>query len=235
MSSVGLGRVHVPDARDSRFPMGAILPTATPRTHRYWNSQRWNGDQGGTSQCVVYSWAHWAERPNNRVTPWRSNGGHLWDRDRKTYVYHGQRPLIDLDMAYNWAQRNDEWAGEAYDGTSVRAGAKYMQAQRLISNYYWAYDLNTINKAILERGPVVVGTAWMMDMFRLNDKGFISATGPEVGGHAYVLDGVNTVDKFYRIKNSWGKNWGRSGYARISFADMDILLSNYGEACLAIQ
>jgi hypothetical protein len=237
MSLAGLGRLYIPDGLDGRFPASAVLPPKAERSFRYWNSNRWWGDQGGTSQCVAYSWAHWAERPANRTTPWRSAGGHLptgRPSDRR-WAFHGQRPVFDLDHGYNWMQRNDYWEGEDYDGTSVRAGAQYLRNQGLLDRFYWAHSVNEISRALLEVGPVVVGTDWMMDMFIVNNAGWITATGESAGGHAYLLDGVNTRHKFFRIKNTWGRTWGKQGFARISFDDMDKLLSNYGEACIAIQ
>ena len=70
-------------------------------------------------------------------------------------------------------------------------------------------------------------------MFFPNKKGKITATGSDMGGHAYLLDGVNTKTGLLRIKNSWGRDWGKKGFAYISIDDMDMLLQDYGEACLA--
>lgn len=213
--------------------MSTVLRRGSGRTFKYWNSNRWWGDQGGTSQCVVYTAAHMVERPNNRTTPWQSQGGHAlkWNGWR----FDGQEPLINLDDAYNWAQLNDEWPGTDYDGTSVRAGMKYLQRQGLITGYHWAYDNNTIINALLYNGPVSVGTMWTMDMFITNSRGFTRPTGEDAGGHAYLLDGVNTRHKFYRFKNSWGRNWGRYGHGYITFDDFDILLKNWGEAAIVTR
>lgn len=228
----GLGRLLVEDERDAQYPMAAQLRGRSDRTFRFWNANRWWGDQGGTSQCVVYSWAHLAERPANRTTPWQSVGGHQLVNGQ--WLFHGQRPVIDLDLAYNWAQRNDYWDGEAYDGTSVRAGAKYMLGQGLISGYTWTHSVSELAQAVLQRGPVVVGTDWTMDMFVGDSQGYITPTGESAGGHAYLLDGVNMTHRFFRIKNSWGRAWNQQGFARIRFDDMQTLLDNYGEACLPV-
>lgn len=233
-SNAGPGRLYVPDERDKNYPMQAVLrASSSTRSFRYWNAMRWWGDQGGTSMCVPYSWTHWAERPNTRTTPWLSQGGHVFDYDEGRYTFRGQQPVVDLDNGYNWMQRNDYWPGENYEGTSVRAGAQYLQQLGLVSSYYWAYDVTTIAQAIMEHGPVVVGTNWTMDMFVTDSKRFISPTGESAGGHAYLLDGVAVRNRFFRIKNSWGRNWGFKGFAKISFDDLQFLLDDYGEACLA--
>jgi C1A family cysteine protease len=236
MSNEGLGRVYLPQEQEDnqRFPMAAQVPARSPRTFRYWNSNRWWGDQGGTSQCVAYTMAHAVERPDNRTTPWRSSGGHQRNRLGQ-WVFQGQQPLIDLDAGYKWMQQNDYWPGEDYDGTSVRAGADYLRKHGLIKSYHWGYDVDTIARAVLESGPVAVGTMWTMDMFVVSSKGFITPTGSDAGGHAYLLDGVNIRHRFFRLKNSWGRNWGQQGHARISFADMQSLLDEHGEGCILVR
>lgn len=87
---------------------------------------------------------------------------------------------------------------------------------------------------MLYKGPVVVGTYWLRDMFYPNN-GLITATGNVAGGHAYLLDGINTKRGIIRIKNSWGRNWGKKGFAYISIDDMSKLINMNGEACIAIE
>lgn len=127
------------------------------------------------------------------------------------------------------------FTGNSYNGTSVRAGAKILMREGYISSYNWAWDIETIKNTLLTKGPMVVGTVWNYDMFFPNEKGIITATGEQMGGHAYLLDGINVKKKLIRIKNSWGRNWGKNGFAYISFDDMAKLISQYGEACLATE
>lgn len=212
----GLGRVYVPDPKDKKYQIKMALPTkVSALTSRYWNDDGWWGDQENTPHCVGYSWAHWVE--DGPVTQ------------------PGIAPIAKPIDIYNGAQKLDEWAGENYDGTSVRAGAKYLQDKGFISQYLWAWDLNTLVQAVLEKGPVVVGTNWYYNMFFPNKLGTIRVAGNIMGGHAYVINGINTRTKTFRIKNSWGRTWGQKGHAYISFNDMSRLISEQGEVCLAVE
>lgn len=145
------------------------------------------GGSKNTSMCVGYSWTHWlAAGPivqKNKIEGYPIN---------PSYVY-------------SEAQKNDYWEGEEYDGTSVRAGAKILKRDGYIQSYSWAWDIDTLVDTLLTLGPVVVGTIWYYDMFfPINN--IITASGSEVGGHAYLLDGINMKKKLIRIKNSWGRN-----------------------------
>lgn len=210
-----LGRLHAPDERDHLYLIRSVLPK--PRSllpWRYWWDDGWWGDQGNTSECVAFAWEHWLD-----------DGP----------VLHAQRPLYNPHTIYDLAQQHDEWPGENYEGTSVRGGAKAVTLLGSISEYRWAFTLNDITQTILQLGPVVVGTNWYNNMFTPNLCGFISPGGGIAGGHAYVLNGVNIVLRKFRMKNSWGRAWGRKGHAWINFSDMDRLLSEDGEACLAME
>jgi hypothetical protein len=214
--SFALGRQFAPDIRDRNYLIKDKLnvkPTAV--TIRYWGDNEWWGDQGNAPQCVGYAWAHWIE--DGPVT------------------HGGIAPIVHPTLIYREAQKIDEWPGENYNGTSVRAGAKYLQKSGKIKSYLWAYDLNTLINTVLNVGPVVVGTYWYLRMFYPDKNGLIKIEGPIVGGHAYVINGVDTTKKLFRIKNSWGKKWGSNGSAYISFADMELLIKLNGEICLATE
>lgn len=212
----GLGRLYAEDERDRQY----LLPrrAAPARTFRSWIVPGPVLDQGGTSQCVAYS------------------GG------KYLLTHPVVNALPDLPTLYRDCQRNDEWEGEDYDGTSVRALMKVFKARGLISEYRWAFDSQTLLNALLTTGPVVVGTTWHMDMFTPDRHGYIHPTGSSVGGHAYLLVACNTrrnnPDGSFgavRILNSWGPGWGQKGRAWMTVRALEQLLGDWGEAALATE
>ena len=212
----GLGRLLAEDQNDTKHLMASHVPSVSDRIWRYWFGKEWY-DQGGTSQCVVHAWEHYSSgNPHShRALPKPVTG--------------------NLTEAYGWCQRNDEWPGEDYDGTSVRAGAKYLQSRGLISEYTWAWELDPIVYAILEVGPVVVGTNWYESMFWPDSRGNVTLSGNVVGGHAWLVDGINTERRMFRAKNSWGRQWGFNGFFYLPFDVMQRLIREDGEACLAVE
>lgn len=210
------GRLWAPDWSDLNYLASAVLPSEPSVESRYWDDNYWWGDQKDTYECVGYSLVHWLE--DAPVT-----------HDRSV------PPVIQPNYVYTEAQSVDEWEGEDYDGTTVRAGAKVLQNLGYISEYRWAMTAQEIASAVLEIGPVVVGTVWTDGMFYPDAAGIIRPTGYSVGGHAYLLNGYDTRSGYFRIKNSWGMAWGLDGHAFIHLNDLELLLSADGEACLALE
>ena len=212
----GLGRELSVDPRDKKYLIENKLKfNPTLVTQKYWDANGWWGNQGNTPQCVGYAWSHWID--DGPIT-------HL-----------GQKPTINPTLIYKEAQKVDEWLGENYAGTSVRGGAKYLKSKNKIASYLWTYNIKTLIDTILTKGPVVVGTNWYIGMFYPDKNGLIKISGRLAGGHAYVINGVDTKKQLFRIKNSWGRDWGVSGHAYISFANMQRLIAENGEVCLAVE
>ena len=140
---------------------------------------------------------------------------------------------------YHRCQKVDEWPGEDYDGTSVRAAMKVLQSDGYISEYNWAFDVGTVVNYVLTTGPVIVGTNWYYDMFNPKD-GFIQVGGVLIGGHAWLLKGINLdypcpdgTTGAFRMIQSWGHEWGNGpvgGLAWVSIRDIARLIEEDGEA-----
>jgi hypothetical protein len=198
------GRRHAPDRRDRKY---AIAPRKSARTYRYWQDDQWSGDQKQTPQCVGFAWAHLLS-----ASP----------------VSQFVRP----EGIYELAKFRDEFAGEKYEGTSVRGAAKVLASLGFFAQYRWALTVQDIVNCLLDVGPVVMGTDWLAGMDSPDAAGYVHATGAARGGHAWLLTGVNVESGVARMKNSWGLAWGQNGHAWITLTDLAVLLKRKGEACL---
>ena len=218
-SAPGMGRIFAFDPRDFNFPLAAEAPIVVTRSVAFWETGQVL-DQGTTSECTAYS----AEQL-------------LLSAPIKNQMYMTPHDL------YRANQLNDEWPGENYDGSSVRAAMKVLQAAGLIGKYAWAFDADTVRRWLLMRGPVILGTTWYSGMMKPDRRtGFIRPTGSPVGGHAYMLRGADDnllcPDRSRgaaRIINSWGVSWGQQGKAWISYKDLDGLIKNRGEAVTPVE
>lgn len=211
-----LGRLAAPDQRDKQYPMSLAVKPKSESIFRFWRYWRSSPalDQGATSQCVGFSWTNWL-----RNAPLMTPAGTLTAR-----------------LIYNNAQKVDEWEGENYEGTSVRAGAKATSDLGHISSYLWATTPEELSSWVLTKGPVVVGTNWYEGMFTPLPNGYVEITGQIVGGHAYLVTGYNKILKKYRCQNSWGSCWGRNGNFIIKADDLHrLVFEENGEACSAIE
>lgn len=211
----GLGRLPAPDARDARFPMRRAVQMATqdkkpPPPYRYYRTPVIL-DQGSSPHCVAYTWRQILNMAPVMVKP---NVG------------------LTTDFIYAQAQLIDEWPGQDYDGTSVRAGAKVLAREGWIGAYWWATGAQQVADFLLSGcGPVAMGTNWYRGMSVPDERNFIKPIGLMDGGHAWTLDGYNDMRGVFRMVNSWGTSYGDGGRAYILGEHLDRLIKEDGEAC----
>lgn len=206
-----LDRVVQFDEQSRKFPIRALVSAKKPRSYT-WRVNNWL-DQGQEGACVGFSWSHeLAGRPKevSGIT-----------NDFARAIYRRARQL-------------DEWPGEAYEGTSVLAGAKAVSEAGHLIEYRWAFGLDDLILAVGYQGPAILGINWYEGMFNTGNGDFIEPTGQIAGGHAIVCHGVSVKGRYFKLHNSWGKDWGNNGECKISFEDMYRLLHENGEACIPV-
>lgn len=211
-----LGRRIEFDERSREHPVTAILPgrAIKPRSYR-WRCQAWL-DQGQEGACVGFAWSHELAARPVEVQALSNDSAHA---------------------VYKKAQQLDQWPGENYDGTSVLAGVKAVQAlyPNAIRSYKWAFSPEEIIATLGYYGPVVLGINWYRDMYEPDEDGWIKVGGQLVGGHAILARGVNIRGKFVILRNSWGQEWGLDGDCKLSFDDLATLMKLQGEACVPVR
>ena len=210
-----LGRIPQFDERSKKFAITDTITTfqaKNPRSYTWSVSKQLN--QGMEGSCVGFSWAHeLIARPMKYLTADNAYARNI----------------------YKEAQKVDEWEGEDYEGTSVLAGAKIVQSLGHMKEYRWAFGLDDLILAVGYKGPAVLGINWYTGMFDADSNGFVHATGEVEGGHAILCNRVNIKLKEFSLWNSWGSDWGINGACKVSFNDMEKLLSEWGEACIPVE
>ncbi len=233
----GLGRKPLPkDERD--FPMRHHLEAADKlgeaKTRQFWTMPLVI-DQDNTGTCEGQGWTHWlADGPVQHPSIEELKS------DTTAYDYG-----VDLYL-------------EATGDTSLQEGAYTRQLVRTLVNrklvgaYHRAYSVQDIIDWLLYMGPVGHGSYWYWSMFYpVNSKGeefredqdfrdcwvdFNEASGI-AGGHFYVLDGIDLApitdgwEPYVRVHNSWGREWGHNGIARLKLTDLEALFVGDAWAC----
>ena len=150
-------------------------------------------------------------------------------------------------MFYKLARRYDEWPGEDYSGSSARGAMKGWHKHGVCSGSLWrtpkhdgegltakraadachrplgAYfrvnhkNLVAMHSAIAEVGILYATASVHSGWDEVDETGVIVQSDAILGGHAFAI--VAYDDQGFWIQNSWGEDWGRGGFARISYDD----------------
>ena len=223
------------DERSLDFPIRAEIGDRVRRRWKLWGSPRERLDQGWEGACVGFGLT-------NEL---------LASPARAVLDSHGPADEFARNV-YRTAQRIDEWPGEAYEGTSVLAGAKVIRDLGYIDGFRWAFGIDDVIDTLCAPardggGPVVIGIPWFESMYQTRPGGLVEVGGNLVGGHCLVLTGyhpgirIREEGWFNRIevvrwRNSWGRGYGRRGDGFVKVEDLAWLLDGVwkGEACVPV-
>lgn len=161
------------------------------------------------------------------------------------------KKFYDAHWLYREAQKIDEWPGENYEGTSVRAGMDVLRTSGHkeihdprhkhgillgdgIQANRWATTVDEIRTSISLGIPVVMGTNWYENFYDPQQVGrdyWIGKgdLGPIRGGHAWCIYGASDRRQAFKFTNSWGQEYPLTW---IPYETVQRLIDEYGEATL---
>ena len=215
------------DERRGNYLLEEVLPSQEP-VIRTWSS-RLTTDQGREGACVGHG--HTTDAvASPRPAP------------RTATVEQANETALRL---YHRAQQLDDWAGEAYEGTSVDAGFNAARELGWIDSWRWMTNVSQIRDAVIAEGPVVIGINWYDSMYETRPSGLVEVGGSIVGGHCLTIigyhpgmripgEGWDTRFEVFKWKNSWGPDYGKNGVGYVRSNDLATLLNDHGDAAVAM-
>lgn len=192
---------------------------------------------------------HWTAGPTLNQAREGARVGFGWTQELMT----SPRPFHpDVDVANYYAREyyhecllNDEFPGEADDGTSVLAGAQTAVRRDMCDEYWWCTSVEEMRDAVISLGPVVIGIPWYSYMYTPRISGLLTVGGDIVGGHCLLVDEYHPDKRLYHedwnarfevfgVHNSWDTDWGVNGRGYIRVEDMRDLVHTWGEMCVPV-
>ena len=231
MAHYGLGALKDPvDVRD--FELRKVTtPVKLPPSVDYEKDMSPVRNQGTRGSCVAFASVavkEYQERKQRKSKP-RYDFSEEWVYRLVMHPGGGAYPrdafkiLLDNGVcrdAYMPYEDNASDAEKLPFTPSAKAlrNAKYYKA----SSYARLTSLEEMKQSLVINGPFLLGITWYEEWFSPDEtiKGYPiirPPKGAEVGGHAICVVGYDEEIQAFKIRNSWGPEWGKGGYAWLSY------------------
>lgn len=120
------------------------------------------------------------------------------------------------------------------DGSCGAACANWQLSPYMVTD--WSYANQTfpattsmLKTAVLTKGPVVARMVVFSDLYSYTGGVYAMVSGENKGGHFVLVVGWDDATAAFLVKNSWGTNWGESGYFWIAYSQLASTDVRFGE------
>lgn len=131
-----------------------------------------------------------------------------------------------MDRAFTWTESHplETEADYPYQGWTPTKGCRYDSAKGKVAVQSFV-DVTPQNpdalKAAIAQGPVSVAVQANQKVFQRYTGGIITADCGDNLDHGVLAVGYGEENgtPYYKVKNSWGPDWGEEGYVRIAITE----------------
>ena len=155
-------------------------------------------DQGKTNQCAAYTASSWIES-----IMWRRTGRPINYDPAKLYKYAKSKEPTMNDGGLTMPQIMNAIIEMNYCPGCTKSDITYIR------------NADDLKRAIHRYGTCLLGFSITESWLKHNTLVMTGYSGKCLGGHAVICCGYNNIGVF--IQNSWSKNWGKYGFACISW------------------
>jgi len=211
------GRVvdHDPKSLEYKVPLDAEIKTVL------WEHKAPILNQASSNACVGFSFAQMLNTEHfNDVRTKAKSADYVDDQ----FAYKIYQSATEIDEFPGQFPKEDT-------GSSGLAMCKVAHRAGWISEYQTAKGWEEFQKAI-QTAPVYVGTFWTNQMNQPDNDGFVKPFGTELGGHQYLVIGLNVEEEYITILNSYSNKFGINGRVKMKFNHFSELLHNGGDAMI---
>ncbi len=124
------------------------------------------------------------------------------------------------------------------DGACSNACPGWQSSTYRISSWHYVATssptLDALKAALYAYGPLVTTMSVYQDFFSYQEGVYQYVSGTLAGFHAVLLVGYDDIDQYFVVKNTWGTDWGESGYFRIAYSELNSPVG-FGEWTIAYE
>jgi C1A family cysteine protease len=134
-----------------------------------------------------------------------------------------------LSSALNYLQQNgtpDEacspYRAQSGSASCANSCSDWRSRAYKINSWNWVAVSPSAIQAALLNGPLLAAFDVYTDFFYYGGGVYRHTWGVYEGGHAIAIVGYDQPGQYWIVKNSWGSDWGESGYFNIAFGEAEI-------------
>jgi len=128
----------------------------------------------------------------------------------------------NLSLAAIYLKKNGQTSEDSYPYAGVdQTCKKFTPIVKLNSYKIVAKDEDEMRKALVQNGPLAIAINANPVQFYTGGVLRPSVCSPNGINHAVVAVGydIKAADPYWKIRNSWGSNWGENGYFRLYYGE----------------